>query len=144
MSVAALLAKRKAAQAQKNVEEGRAFLAENAKRDGVVVRDSGLQYEVLIAGDGEKPELFHRVRCHYHGSNLNGEVFDSSVERGVPAEFSINRLIQGYQEALPLMSVGSKWRLFVPPELAYKDEDKSKYITANSTLIFEVELLAIL
>lgn len=144
MSIAELLAKKKAAQAQKNLEEGAVFLAENAKREGVVVRPSGLQYEVLVEGAGEKPELFHRVRCHYHGTNLNGDVFDSSVERGQPAEFSINRLIQGYQEALPLMPVGSKWRLFVPSELAYKDENKSKYITANSTLIFEVELLAIL
>ena len=87
--------------------------------------------------------LSDTVVCHYHGQNLAGEVFDSSVERGEPATFRIERLIQGYQIALPLMNVGSKWRLFVPSELAYKDEHKSKQISANSTLVFEVELLDI-
>ena len=118
-------------------------MAANAEKAGVVTLPSGLQYEVLQAGTGDKPTLSDTVVCHYHGQNLAGEVFDSSVERGEPATFRINRLIQGYQIALPLMSVGSKWRLFVPSELAYKDEHKSKQISANSTLVFEVELLDI-
>ena len=143
MSVAEILAKKKAALALKNLEEGQAFLAANAEKEGVVTLPSGLQYEVLQAGTGDKPTLSDTVVCHYHGQNLAGEVFDSSVERGEPATFRIERLIQGYQIALPLMSVGSKWRLFVPSDLAYKDEHKSKQISANSTLIFEVELLGI-
>ena len=143
MSVAEILAKKKAALALKNLQEGQAFLAANAEKDGVVSLPSGLQYEVLQVGTGAKPTLEDTVVCHYHGHNLAGEVFDSSVERGEPATFRIARLIQGYQIALPLMSVGSKWRLFVPSELAYKDEHKSKHISANSTLIFDVELIGI-
>lgn len=143
MSVAEILAKKKAAQALKNLEEGQDFLAENAQKEGVNVLPSGLQYLVLIEGTGSKPTLADKVVCHYHGQNLKGEVFDSSVNRGQPATFAVNKLIQGYQEALPLMPVGSKWVLYIPSELAYKDEHKSKEISANSTLIFELELLEI-
>lgn len=143
MSVAELLAKKKAEQAQQNLADGQAFLAENAQKEGVVVLPSGLQYKVLVEGSGAKPAVTDTVVCHYHGQNLKGEVFDSSVERGAPATFAINKLIQGYQQALPLMSVGSKWILYVPSQLAYKDEHKSKQIGANSTLIFELELLEI-
>ena len=110
MSVAEILAKKKAALALKNLEEGQAFMAANAEKAGVVTLSSGLQYEVLQAGTGDKPTLNDTVVCHYHGQNLAGEVFDSSVERGEPATFRISRLIQGYQIALPLMNVGSKWQ----------------------------------
>lgn len=143
MSVAQLLAKKKAAQALKNQEEGLAFLNENAQKEGVVVLPSGLQYLILESGDGAQPSVDDTVVCHYHGQNLKGEVFDSSVERGAPATFVISRLIQAYQQALPMMNVGSRWMLYVPPELAYKDEHKSKEIGAYSTLIFEVALLNI-
>lgn len=143
MSVAEILAQKKAAQALRNLTEGHAFLAANAQQEGVVVLPSGLQYMVLVEGTGAKPTLTDQVVCHYHGQNLKGEVFDSSVNRAQPATFAVNKLIQGYQEALPLMSVGSKWVLYIPSELAYKDEHKSKEIGANSTLIFELELLEI-
>lgn len=144
MSVAQLLAEKKAAQALKNLQEGEAFLAQNAQQEGVVSLPSGLQYRVLVEGAGDKPTLDDKVICHYHGQNLQGEVFDSSVERGAPATFAIKNLIQGYQQALPLMGVGSKWVLYVPSELAYGQQHKSKQIGANSTLIFEVELLDII
>ena len=144
MSVAELLQKRKAELAEKNLQEGKLFLENNAKNEGVVCLPSGLQYKILVDGNGAKPEITDTVVCHYHGQNLKGEVFDSSVDRGKPSQFNINKLIQGYQIALPLMPVGSKWILYVPSELAYKDEHKSKEIGANSTLIFEVELLEIM
>jgi len=143
MSVAELLQKRKAELAEKNLVEGKAFLTQNAKNEKIVVLPSGLQYQVLTQGSGAKPTLADTVLCHYEGKNLKGEVFDSSVQRGTPATFKIAKLIQGYQLALPLMAVGSKWILYVPSELAYKDEHKSKEIGANSTLIFDVELLDI-
>lgn len=143
MSVAELLQKKKAALALQNLEEGAAFLAANAQQEGVVVLPSGLQYKMMVQGSGVCPGVDDTVVCHYHGQNLKGEVFDSSVNRGEPATFRINKLIQGYQQALPLMPVGSKWLLYVPAELAYKDEHKSKQIGANSTLVFEVELLGI-
>ena len=127
----------------KNLEAGREFLAENAKRDGVVTLPSGLQYEILKESDGPKPSLTDKVKCHYHGTLIDGTVFDSSVRRGQPAVFGVNQVIKGWVEALQLMSVGSKWRLFIPSELAYGEQGAGKDIQPNSTLIFDVELLGI-
>lgn len=123
--------------------DGQKFLAENAKREGIVVTASGLQYEVLSSGSGEKPTPRSVVRTHYHGTLINGEVFDSSYQRGEPAEFPVNGVIAGWTEALQLMNVGSKWRLYVPYELAYGEQGAGGRIGPFSTLIFDVELLAI-
>lgn len=143
MGVADMLFKRKKELAEKNLNEGKAFLEENSKKDGVVTLPSGLQYEIITEGDGPKPNAKDTVKCHYHGTTIKGEVFDSSVKRGTPASFPLNRVITGWTEALQLMSVGSKWRLFLPPNLAYGEEQISKEIGPNSTLIFEVEILGI-
>ncbi|WP_426414859.1 FKBP-type peptidyl-prolyl cis-trans isomerase [Aestuariirhabdus sp. LZHN29] len=137
----------RAAQAEQHKElaaEGEQFLAENAKREGVVVLESGLQYEVLDEGDGEKPTLNSSVRTHYHGSLVNGSVFDSSVERGQPAEFPVSGVIKGWTEALQLMPTGSKWRLYVPYQLAYGEQGSQGAIPPFAALIFEVQLLDIL
>lgn len=128
----------------RNRAEGEAFLAENKKKSGVVVLPSGLQYEVLIEGKGKKPAATDRVECHYHGTLINGEVFDSSVERGEPAVFGVNQVIPGWVEALQLMPEGSKWRLFIPSDLAYGENGAGGKIAPNSTLIFDVELLKVL
>ncbi len=127
----------------KNLEAGKAFLAENSKKENVISLPSGLQYEVLVEGSGAKPRATDKVRCHYHGTLLNGAVFDSSVQRGQPAEFGVNQVIKGWVEALQLMSVGSKWRLFIPSDLAYGQQGAGGSIEPNSTLIFDVELLEI-
>ena len=127
-----------------NRATGAAFLAENAKRPGVVRLSNGLQYEVMVAGtDTAKPTLNNTVKCHYHGTLINGEVFDSSVNRGEPISFPLNGVIKGWQEALQLMTVGSKWKLFIPSELAYGERSAGPVIGPGSTLIFEVELLGI-
>ncbi len=126
-----------------NIEEGKKFLEENAKRDEVVVLESGLQYEVLTEGSGEKPKATDQVTTHYHGTLINGTVFDSSVERGQPATFPVNGVIQGWVEALQLMPVGSKWKLYVPSDLAYGERGAGQQIGPHTTLIFEVELLEI-
>jgi FKBP-type peptidyl-prolyl cis-trans isomerase FklB len=125
-----------------NMKTGEEFLAENAKREGVVLLPSGLQYEVITMGTGEKPAPHQTVTCHYHGTNIKGEVFDSSVRRGQPASFPLNAVIKGWTEALQLMPVGSKWKLFLPPHLAYGNRNISREIGPNSTLIFEVELIS--
>lgn len=125
-------------------EEGQAFLAANATREGVVVLPSGLQYEVMTEGTGAKPKATDQVRCHYHGTLVDGTVFDSSVRRGEPAVFPVNGVIQGWVEALQLMPVGSKWKLFIPSELGYGARGAGDSIAPYSTLIFEVELLEIL
>ncbi|MHA6495280.1 FKBP-type peptidyl-prolyl cis-trans isomerase [Pseudomonas borbori] len=122
---------------------GLAFLAENAKRDGVTVLASGLQYEVLNAGDGAMPSRDDTVRTHYHGTLIDGSVFDSSYERGQPAEFPVGGVIAGWTEALQLMKAGSKWRLYVPSELAYGEQGVGS-IPPNSVLVFDVELLDVL
>ena len=125
-------------------KEGLAFLAANGKRKGVVTLPSGLQYEVIKAGtDNTKPTLNSKVKCHYHGTLINGTVFDSSVDRGEPITFNLNGVIRGWQEALQLMTVGSKWKLYIPSDLAYGDSAPSPTIGPGSTLIFEVELLGI-
>jgi len=122
---------------------GEAFLAENAKKDGVVVTESGLQYEVVSEGAGEKPTAESTVSVHYHGSLIDGTVFDSSVERGQPAEFPVGGVIAGWTEALQLMTEGSKWRLYVPYNLAYGERGSQGAIPPYATLVFEVELLTI-
>ena len=128
----------------RNRAEGEAFLAENKKKSGVVVLPSGLQYEVLTEGKGKKPAATDRVQCHYHGTLINGEVFDSSIERGEPAVFGVSQVIPGWVEALQLMPEGPKWRLFIPSDLAYGENGAGGKIAPNSTLIFDVELLKVL
>jgi FKBP-type peptidyl-prolyl cis-trans isomerase FklB len=127
----------------KNLEAGKAFLEENRKRESVVSLSSGLQYEVLAEGNGAKPKATDKVKCHYHGTLLDGTVFDSSIDRGQPAVFGVNQVIKGWVEALQLMSVGSKWRLYIPSELAYGEQGAGGSIEPNVTLIFDVELLGI-
>ena len=127
----------------KNIEEGKTFLAENSKKEGVTTLPSGLQYEVITEGSGDKPKATDSVKCHYHGTLLDGTVFDSSVQLGQPAVFGVNQVIKGWVEALQLMSVGSKWKLFIPSNLAYGEQGAGSSIEPNSTLIFEVELLGI-
>lgn len=128
--------------ATKNIEAGKTYLVENGKREEVMTTESGLQYEILNEGDGTNPTAEDTVRVHYHGTLIDGTVFDSSVDRGQPAEFPLNRVISGWTEGLQLMKVGSKYRLFIPSELAY-GERATGNITPNATLVFDVELLAI-
>lgn len=135
------LFKAKEEKLKKTLEEGLAFLANNAIREGVVVTPSGLQYEILVDAQGPKPTSNAEVTCHYHGTLIDGRVFDSSVNRGQPATFPLNRVISGWTEALQLMSIGSKWRIYLPPHLAYGDRQAGAMILPNSSLIFEVELL---
>jgi len=129
--------------AAKVIEEGKAFLARNKEKKGVVTTASGLQYEIIIEGTGAKPRLEDKVKTHYHGMLLDGTVFDSSVDRGEPATFPIEGVIKGWQEGIPLMSVGAKYRFYIPQELAYGMRSPTPKISAGSTLIFEVELLEI-
>lgn len=141
-----LQAQRQSEEAKKfegNKLVGEKFLAENKNRPGVVTLPSGLQYEVMKAGDGPKPTINSTVKTHYHGTLIDGTVFDSSVKRGQPAEFPVGGVIQGWVEALQLMPVGSKWKLFVPYNLAYGERAAGQEIKPYSTLIFEVELLEI-
>lgn len=127
-----------------NLNAGKAYLAENKKKTHIQELPSGMQFEVMVQGDGELPTPADNVKCHYHGTLIDGTVFDSSVQRGEPAVFPVNGVIQGWQEALQLMPVGSKWKLFIPPHLAYGENGAGGAIGPNSTLIFEVELLEIL
>lgn len=127
----------------KNIEEGKAFLKANASKEGVVSLPSGLQYKVLKEGNGPKPKATDQVTTHYHGTLINGTVFDSSVQRGQPATFPVNGVIQGWVEALQLMPVGSKWQLYIPSDLAYGTRGASEDIGPNTTLIFDVELISI-
>ncbi len=126
-----------------NIEAGIAFLAENAKKPGVITLGSGLQYEVLVEGSGAKPVATDKVKCHYHGTLIDGTVFDSSVQRGTPAVFPVNGVIAGWVEALQLMATGSKWRLVIPSTLAYGAHGAGQHIGPHTTLVFEVELLEI-
>lgn len=143
MGIADILFKRKKELAENNANEGQAFMTENAEKEGVITLESGLQYEVLLMGEGAKPTAAQTVTCHYHGTTIKGEVFDSSVLRGKPASFPLNRVIKGWTEGLQFMPVGSKFRFTIPPHLAYGEQQVSKEIGPNSTLIFEVELLGI-
>lgn len=129
--------------AETNKQAGKEFLAENAKRSGVVVLPSGLQYEVLAEGKGRKPKATDKVQCHYHGTLIDGQVFDSSIQRGTPAVFGVNQVIPGWVEALQLMPEGSRWKLYIPSDLAYGEQGAGGSIPANATLIFEVELIKI-
>jgi FKBP-type peptidyl-prolyl cis-trans isomerase FklB len=122
---------------------GEAFLAENAKKTGVVTTASGLQYLVSKSGTGESPRLTDTVKVHYEGRLINGTVFDSSIQRGQPISFPVNRVIPGWTEALQLMKVGDKWQLFIPARLAYGDMSPTPDIPPNSVLIFDVELLGV-
>ncbi len=130
-------------EAAKNAEEGKTFLEQNKTKEGVITTASGLQYEILKAGEGPKPTADQSVKCHYHGTLIDGKVFDSSVDRGEPATFNVSQVIPGWTEALQLMPVGSKWKLYIPGELAYGERGAGKDIGPNTTLIFEVELLEI-
>jgi FKBP-type peptidyl-prolyl cis-trans isomerase FklB len=129
--------------AETNLKAGQDFLAANKEKPGVTTLPSGLQYQVLTTGTGEKPGATSKVTCHYHGTLINGTVFDSSVQRGKPAAFPLNMVIKGWTEGLQLMAVGSKWRFFIPSELGYGNRQVSAEIGPNSTLIFDVELLGI-
>ena len=127
-----------------NRAAGKAFLEANAKKEGVVKMTNGMQYLVLTAGTGtEHPTLKSKVKCHYHGTLIDGTVFDSSVQRGEPISFPLNGVIKGWQDAVQLMTVGAKWRLFIPSELAYGERSAGALIGPGSTLIFDVELLGI-
>jgi FKBP-type peptidyl-prolyl cis-trans isomerase FklB len=126
-----------------NIEKGKKFLEENKKKKGVITLPSGLQYEIMTAGTGAKPGPTDKVKTHYHGTLMDGTVFDSSVQRGEPIEFPVNGVIKGWTEALQLMPTGSKWKLYIPYDLAYGDRGAGGSIGPYETLIFEVELLAV-
>ena len=128
-----------------NLTASEAFLAENAQNSGVTVLASGLQYEIIQSGptDGESPTSSNSVLAHYHGTLPDGTVFDSSVDRGEPATFGVSQVISGWTEALQLMKVGDKWRLFIPPDMAYGEASPTPAIPPNSALVFEVELLEV-
>lgn len=143
MGIADKLFQMKKEKADANLKAGQEFLKANKEKPGVVELPSGLQYEVLTEGNGPKPEATSKVTCHYHGTLIDGTVFDSSVKRGQPATFPLNQVIKGWTEGLQLMSTGSKWRFFIPPHLGYGDRQVSAQIGPNSTLIFDVELLAV-
>ena len=127
-----------------NLEEGMAYLEENKKRPGVITTESGLQYEILVEGDGPKPTDESNVTVHYHGTLIDGTVFDSSVDRGEPAQFGVTQVIPGWTEALKLMPVGSKWKVYLPSEIAYGSSPRpGGPIEPNMALIFEIELISI-
>ena len=130
-------------QARQMTELGQRFLKENAKREGVKVTDTGLQYEILEVGNGPLPDEKSTVKTHYHGTFIDGQVFDSSVDRDQPAEFGVTQVIKGWTEALQLMPVGSKWRLAIPAELAYGSAGSPPVIPPNSVLIFDLHLMDI-
>jgi FKBP-type peptidyl-prolyl cis-trans isomerase len=129
--------------AEENKAAGEAFLAENAKKSGIQTTPSGLQYEILKAGNGPIPIETDRITVHYHGTLIDGTVFDSSVNRGQPATFGVTQVIAGWIEALQMMPVGSKWKVYVPSDLAYGESGNGRTILPNSVLIFEMELLGI-
>lgn len=130
-------------QAGKAIGEGKAFLEANKKNEGIIELESGLQYQVITEGKGEMPKASDSVKCHYHGTLINGTVFDSSVDRGEPTTFPVSGVIAGWVEALQLMPLGSKWKLFVPANLAYGAQGAGNLIGPHTTLIFDVELLEI-
>lgn len=130
-------------QVSKARQGGIDFLAANAKKDGITTLASGLQYDVLVEGNGAKPSATSKVTTHYHGTTIDGKVFDSSVDRGQPAQFGVNQVIAGWTEALQLMATGSKWRLFIPSDLAYGERGAGADIPPHAALVFEVELISI-
>lgn len=127
-----------------NKQAGEKFLSENAKKEGVVVLPSGLQYEVLAEGNGKKPSATDRVQCHYEGTLIDGTIFDSSIKRGEPAVFGVNQVIRGWVEALQLMQEGAKWRLYIPYDMAYGEHGAGEMIPPYSALVFDVELIKVL
>jgi FKBP-type peptidyl-prolyl cis-trans isomerase FklB len=133
-----------AAGGDKAQSEGKAFLEENSKRAEIVTLPSGLQYEIMTEGAGATPKATDTVKVHYHGTLIDGKVFDSSVNRGEPATFGVTQVISGWVEALQLMPVGSKWKLYIPSELAYGAQGAGQAIAPHSALIFEVELLEVI
>jgi FKBP-type peptidyl-prolyl cis-trans isomerase FklB len=143
MGIADKLFQMKNEKASANLKAGQAFLEANKQKPGVNTLPSGLQYEVITDGNGIKPKATNKVTCHYHGTLTDGTVFDSSVERDQPATFPLNMVIKGWTEGLQLMTVGSKWRFFIPPQLAYGERQTGAEIGPNSTLVFEVELLGV-
>jgi FKBP-type peptidyl-prolyl cis-trans isomerase FklB len=142
MGISDKLSQLKADKASANLKAGQEFLAANKGKVGITELPSGLQYEVITEGTGKKPQASNQVTCHYHGTLIDGTVFDSSVKRGQPATFPLDRVIKGWTEGLQLMPVGSKWRFFIPPHLGYGSRQVSAEIGPNSTLIFEVELIS--
>lgn len=143
MGIADRLFGLKTEKAEANQKAGNEFLEANKSKEGVISLPSGLQYEILKQGTGAHPTEFNTVTCHYHGTLIDGTVFDSSVQRGKPASFPLNMVIKGWTEGLQLMPAGSKYRFFIPPHLAYGDRQVSAEIGPNSTLIFNVELISI-
>jgi FKBP-type peptidyl-prolyl cis-trans isomerase FklB len=141
--IGSYITRAKEQKAEGNKRIGKEFLAANSKKPGIVTLPSGLQYQVITEGTGPKPAITDMVRVHYHGMLINGKVFDSSIQRGQPVELAVNGVVAGWTEALQLMAVGSKWKLFIPSNLAYGDESPSEVIPAGSTLVFDVELLDI-
>ncbi|MEP7278634.1 MAG: FKBP-type peptidyl-prolyl cis-trans isomerase [Bacteroidota bacterium] len=143
MGISDKLFQMKNEKAAANLQAGQDFLATNKIKEGVVSLPSGLQYQVLTTGTGVKPGARDNVTCHYHGTLIDGTVFDSSVQRGQPASFPLDRVISGWTEGLQLMPTGSKWRFFIPHNLGYGDRQVSAQIGPNSVLIFDVELIGI-
>ena len=143
MSISDKLFQIKTEKAEANLKAGQEFLAKNKEKAGVIETPSGLQYEIITEGTGPKPTANNTVTCHYHGTMIDGSIFDSSVQRGQPAKFPLNQVIKGWTEGVALMPTGSKWRFFIPPHLGYGDRQIGPTIGPNSTLIFEVELLGI-
>lgn len=127
-----------------SIEQGESFLAENGKKAHVVTLSSGLQYEVITEGNGKLAKATDQVKCHYEGTLIDGTLFDSSVQRGEPATFGVSQVIPGWVEALQLMPEGSKWKLYIPSNLAYGERGAGEMIPPHSTLIFEVELIEVL
>jgi len=138
-----MMQQKKQQESKSVIELGNAHLEANAKKEGVTVTESGLQYEVITEGSGEIPGLTSKVKTHYHGTLINGTVFDSSYDRGQPAEFPVNGVIAGWTEALQLMPVGSKWKLTIPYALAYGESGAGGSIGPCETLVFDIELLEI-
>jgi len=143
MGISDKLAQMKNEKAAANLKAGEDFLADNKTKPGVTALPSGLQYQVIKEGSGARPGPRDKVTCHYHGTLIDGTVFDSSVQRGQPATFPLDRVISGWTEGLQLMPTGSKWRFFIPPNLGYGDRQVSAQIGPNSTLIFDVELISV-
>lgn len=142
MGIADKLSQMKSEKANANLKAGQDFLEANKQKPGITALPSGLQYEVLSEGSGPKPNAGSKVTCHYHGTLIDGTVFDSSVKRGQPATFPLNMVIKGWTEGLQLMPQGSKYRFYIPPHLGYGDRQVSAQIGPNSTLIFDVELIS--
>lgn len=142
MGIADRLFQMKAEKAAANLKSGQEFLEANKSKAGITELPGGLQYQVITEGSGPKPTALSTVTCHYHGTLLDGTVFDSSVNRGKPASFPLNMVIKGWTQGLQLMPTGSKWRFFIPPHLGYGDRQVGSHIGPNSTLIFEVELIS--